>query len=62
MKAESEPLDLIWGIESIANTIGRTVRQTHHMLSKGALPARRINGRWVVERSKLVALFMEPAE
>jgi hypothetical protein len=45
----------------MAKVIGRTDRQTFHLLDKGELPARKIGGRWVVERSKLVAFFMEPA-
>lgn len=54
-------LDLIWGLDGIAKAIGRTVRQTHHMLSTGKIPAKQIGNRWVIERSKLVAFFMEDA-
>jgi hypothetical protein len=61
MANENEPLDLIWGLEDIAKAIGRTVRQTHYMLSTGRLPAKQIGNRWVVERSKLIAFFMEAA-
>jgi len=61
MANENEPLDLIWGLEDIARAIGRTVRQTHYMLSTGKLPAKQIGNRWVVERSKLIAFFMEAA-
>jgi hypothetical protein len=54
-------LDLIWGVNAIAKAIGRTDRQTFHMVSNGELPARKIGSRWVIERSKLVAHFTEDA-
>ncbi|WP_312620461.1 MULTISPECIES: helix-turn-helix domain-containing protein [Bacteria] len=54
-------LDLLWEVEEIAKVIGRTPRQTFHMLKKGELPAKKVGGRWVVERSKLIAFFMEAA-
>lgn len=56
-----QSLDLIWGAEEIAKVIGRTTRSTWDMLDKGALPAKKVNGRWVIERSKLFAFFMEDA-
>ena len=52
-------LDLIWGAEDIAATIGRSRRATFDMLEKGQLPAKKVNGRWVVERGKLIAFFLE---
>ncbi len=54
---ETTSLDLIWGAEEIAKIIGRSARATFDMLEKRQLPARKVNGRWVVERSKLVAFF-----
>jgi len=56
-----QPIDLIWGIKGIAAAIGRTVRQTEIALNKGELPGRRVNGRWVVSRKKLIAHFEEVA-
>lgn len=51
-------LDLVWGAKAIAKLIGRTERVVFHMLENGHLPgARQIGGRWVIERSKLVAVF-----
>lgn len=55
------PLDLIWEVSEIAKLIGRTERATFHMLHNGQLPARKVGGRWVAERSKLIAFFMESA-
>lgn len=50
-------LDLIWGVEEIAKAIRRNQRQTFHLLSTGQLPGRKIGGRWVIERSRLIAVF-----
>ena len=55
------PLDLIWEVSEIAKLIGRTERQTFHLLNGGQLPAKKVGGRWVAERSKLIAFFMEAA-
>ncbi len=57
----NEALDLIWEVSEIAKLIGRSERATFHMLNKGELPARKVGGRWVAERSKLIAFFMETA-
>lgn len=55
--ADIPPLDLVWGVQGIAKLIGRTQRQTYHMLYSGKLPAKRVGGRYVAERSKLLAFF-----
>lgn len=57
----SGPLDIIWGVDSIAKLIGRTERQTFHLLSTGQLPAKKVGNRWVVERGALIRFFMESA-
>jgi hypothetical protein len=54
-------LDLIWGAAEIARLIGRSERATYDILEKGHIPAKSVNGRWVIERSKLIAFFMEDA-
>ncbi len=54
-------MELIWGGEEIAKVIGRTARVTFTLLEKGELPAKKVGNRWVAERSKLVAFFMEAA-
>ncbi|MBY3597544.1 DNA-binding protein [Rhizobium bangladeshense] len=62
MTTEKElKLDLIWEVAEIAKLIGRNERQTFHLLSSAQLPARKVGGRWVAERSKLIAFFMDPA-
>ncbi len=54
-------LDLVWGADEIAKIIGRSARVTFHLLTTGAIPAKKVGGRWVVERSKLIAFFLETA-
>ncbi|MAY30569.1 MAG: hypothetical protein CL627_15430 [Aurantimonas sp.] len=61
MENQSSAIDLIWGVNAIARAIGRTDRQTFHMVSTGELPAKKIGNRWVIERSKLIAHFTEDA-
>ncbi|WAJ30970.1 DNA-binding protein [Antarcticirhabdus aurantiaca] len=50
-------LDLIWGAAAIGEVIGRTPRVAFHMLENGELPGRKVGGRWVIERAKLIAVF-----
>ena len=57
MDEEPEPLDLLWGVDAIAKVIGRTYRQTYHMIRTGHLPAKQVGGRWVVSRAELEAFF-----
>ncbi|NDV88773.1 DNA-binding protein [Aurantimonas aggregata] len=60
-KSEEASLDLVWGIAAIAKMIGRNERQTYDMLASGHLPAKQVGSRWVAERGKLIAFFMETA-
>jgi hypothetical protein len=64
MKTETKnppTFDLVWGAEAIADVIGRTPRQTFHMLDAGLLPAMKIGNRWVAERGKLFRFFLGDA-
>ena len=54
-------MELVWGCTEIAKLIGRSARATFHMLEKGELPARKVGGRWVAERGKLIRFFVEDA-
>ncbi|MEY9782296.1 DNA-binding protein [Sinorhizobium fredii] len=54
-------IDLIWGAEEISKVIGRPARVTFHLLTTGAIPAKKVGGRWVAERGKLLRFFMETA-
>ena len=61
MITDKSETDLIWGASAIAKAIGRTDRQTFHMLEKGILPAKKVGGRWVAERGQLLRFFLETA-
>lgn len=61
MSESNGKIDLIWGGEEIAKIIRRTPRITFSLLEKGELPAKKVGGRWVAERSKLIAFFLESA-
>lgn len=52
-----QTLDLVWTACAIAKVIGRSERQTKHALSKGALPGRKVAGRWVASRKALERFF-----
>ena len=57
-----EQIDLIWGVEAIGKLIGRTARQTYHMIQSGNLPmVKQVGERYVASRAKLIAFFMEDA-
>lgn len=60
-ESASAQLDLVWGGEGIAKAIHRPVITTFKMLERGELPAKKVGGRWVAERSKLIAFFMGDA-
>ena len=53
--------DLIWEVAEIAKIIGRTERQTFHLLNAGQVPAKKVGGRWVASRQKLIAFFLGDA-
>lgn len=61
-ESESDKLDLVWGAAGIARFIGRTSRQAYEALTKGELPARQVNGRWVASRRRLREHFEGPAD
>ncbi|NRF08692.1 helix-turn-helix domain-containing protein [Agrobacterium pusense] len=64
MTNETEPnddLDLLWGAEEIGKALGRSMRATYEILDKGEIPAKKLNGRWVISRKRLVSFFTEAA-
>ncbi len=61
MDVKNDKIDLVWGAEGIARVIGRSPRVTFHLLTTGAIPAKKVGGRWVAERGKLIAFFLETA-
>jgi len=58
---EVEPLDLVWEVAAISRLIGRSERQTFYLLNSGALPAKKVGGRWVADRKRLLSFFLEDA-
>jgi len=48
--------DLVWGAESIGAVIGRTAKQTYHLLENKRLPARKIGDQWVANRRALKSI------
>ncbi|MFB9950992.1 DNA-binding protein [Rhizobium puerariae] len=49
--------DLVWGAGNIGREINQTERQTFFMLEKGHLPARKVGGKWVASRQRLLAFL-----
>lgn len=49
--------DILWGVSVIAAFIGRTETSTYYLLNTGAIPARKIKGRWTASRRTLQAFF-----
>jgi hypothetical protein len=49
--------DLAWGTVLIAKEIGRTPRQTVHLLENSRLPAKKVGGRWCASRAALRNFF-----
>jgi hypothetical protein len=43
----------IWGAEDIGKVISRNSKQTHYLLEKGYIPARKIGDQWVAKREHL---------
>lgn len=59
---DSNEIDLVWGVGPIGKLIGRSYRQTYHMIQSGNLPmVKQVGERYVASRSKLIAFFMEEA-
>lgn len=53
--------DIVWEVGSIAKIIGRSERQTFYLLQSGQIPARKIGGRWVASRRKLLEAVLGDA-
>jgi excisionase family DNA binding protein len=49
--------DLLNGVEEIAEFLGRTPRETYHLLSNGRLPAFKLGAGWNARRSTLIEHF-----
>jgi hypothetical protein len=52
------PSEMLWCVSKIAPVIGRTERQTNHMLAAGRIKsARKIGGVWFANRTALLREF-----
>jgi hypothetical protein len=50
-----DPSDFLCGSDQIGRFMGRTERQTFHLLSRGEIKsARKVGGRWVVNKAALL--------
>ena len=45
---------LVWGAEQIGEVIGKPARAAFYLLERGFLPAKKVGGRWVASRQKLL--------
>jgi hypothetical protein len=62
MEKNDDALGLVWGVEAIGKLIGRSARQTYHMIQSGHLPmVKQVGERYVASRAKLIAFFTEDA-
>jgi hypothetical protein len=52
-KSEALAGDLVWGLASIGQEIGRDPRQTFHMAQARQIPACKVGGRWCASRAAL---------
>lgn len=50
--------DLVWEVDPIAGVIKRDRRATYHLLATGKLPARKVGGRWVASKRRLIAFLI----
>ena len=53
--------DLVWGAAAIGGVINRPVRITFYLLESGKLPAKKIGGRYVASRKRLLADLVSEA-
>ena len=54
---DSDQLDLVWGADAIAKELKIKPRAAFHLLETGALPSKKIGGRWCVDRQVLRSFF-----
>jgi hypothetical protein len=60
VKGENQPFvdDFVWGARAIGAVIGRSARQTHHLLENGLIKsAKKVGGLWCCNRSALLKEF-----
>jgi hypothetical protein len=56
-------LDVIWGAAAIAKAINRSTKATFYLLESKEIPgARKVGGRWCINRRALAELFSAEPE
>lgn len=58
-KFSATDLDILWGAKAIGEALDIPETKANHLLAKGALPAKKIGGRWVTTRQALRAMFAD---
>lgn len=59
---DSRNLELLWGAEAIGDALGVSTRRAFALLEGKQIPAKKVGGRWVAERSALRGFFLDARE
>ena len=59
---EDNDLDLLWGAEAIADAIDVPTRRAFYLLENNSIPAKKVGGRWVASRRRLLRFLTETPE
>jgi hypothetical protein len=59
MLAKPDERDTLWGVQAIADYIGRNRRQTYYYLQEGLIPGKKIGAIWIGSKSKLRAFLSD---
>ncbi|SDP77279.1 hypothetical protein SAMN05428967_3363 [Phyllobacterium sp. YR620] len=54
--------DLKWGAADIGKCIGVSARRAYFLLESGAIPAKKIGGKWVASETVLLNSIIETGE
>jgi hypothetical protein len=55
---EEKVSPVVWGCDAIGKVIGRSPRQTHHLITKNQIQSvKKVGGRWVAGRAALLREF-----
>ena len=58
VEAKTSESPVVWGADEIGKVIGRSSRQTHHLLASDQIKsAKKVGGRWVAGRAALLREF-----
>jgi hypothetical protein len=57
MSETDDALGVLWGVKAIAAYIGRTERQTRHLISTKKIPAEKFGANLIATKSRLRAVL-----